>query len=104
MSYTLMFVLALSLTPAVLQKAASGASPQTTAQVRPLVHFEIINMSGRSREARIGDAVIPLPVAERVALQVPAGKAVRIVSDTNENVLRIITVSGFDEGRLFPVV
>lgn len=105
MNCALMFVLVFSLASTGLQKAASETSPQaTTARARHLVHIEIINMSGQSREARIGNAVIPLPVAQRVALQVPTGRAIRIMSNTNRNLLRVITVSVFDEGRLFPVV
>jgi hypothetical protein len=105
MNYALAFVLAFSLASTGSLKPTSNTSSQVKmAQSRPLVHFEIVNMSGQSREAYIGDAVIPLPVAQRVALQVPAGNSVKIMSNTNQSVMRVITISAIDEGHILPVV
>ena len=105
MNYALAFVLAFALAPTGSFKPASTTPSQvTTAQSRPLIHFDLINMSGQSREAHIGDAVIPLPVAQRVALQVPVGKSVTIMSNTNQSVMQVIAITAIDEGHLFPVV
>ena len=105
MKYALAFVLAFSLTHTGSLKPASTTSSQVeTAQSRRLIRFEIINMSGQSREAHIGDTVIPLPVAQRVALQAPVGKSVKIMSNTNRSVVQVIVISAIDEGHLLPVV
>lgn len=105
MNHVLTFVLAFSLaSTGSLNCVSRTASKATKAESLPLIHFEIINMSGQSREAHVGDAIVPLPVAQRVALQVPAGKSVTIMSNTNSRVTRVITISATDEGHLFPVV
>jgi hypothetical protein len=105
MKHALTFVLAFSLASIGSLSPASKTSSQVkTAQSRPLVRFEIINMSGQSREAHIGDTVIPLPVAQRVVLQAPVGKSVKIMSNTNERVMQVIVISTTDEGHLLPVV
>jgi hypothetical protein len=106
MNYALTFVLAFALALTDSLKPASTTSSQaTTAQSHPLlVRFQIINMSGKSREAHIGDAVIPLPVAQRVALQVRAGNSVKIMSNTNRSVMQVIVISAIDEGHLLPVI
>lgn len=105
MNYALTFVLAFSLASTGSLKPASKTSSEVkTAQSRPLIHFEIINMSGQSREAHVGETVIPLPVAQRVALQTPAGTSVKIMSNTNQSVTRVITISAIDEGHLLPIV
>jgi hypothetical protein len=105
MKHALVFVLAFSLAHTGSLKPASTTSSQVkTAQSRPLVRFEIINMSGQSREAHIGDTVIPLPVAQRVALQAPVGKSVKIMSNTNRSVMHVIVISAIDEGHLLPAV
>jgi hypothetical protein len=105
MNYPLALVLAFSLASTGSLKPASKTSSQVKrTQSRPLIHFEIINMSGQSREAHIGDTLIPLPVAQRIALQTPAGESVKIVSNTNETIMRVITISAIDEGHLLPVV
>lgn len=104
MNYALTFVLAFALAPLRSFMVAPTTSRQTGAtQSRSLVHFTIINMSGKSREAHIRDTVVPLPVAERVALQVYLGESVKIMSDTNQSVMRVITISAADEGHVFPV-
>ena len=105
MKYALAFVLAFSLAHTGSLEAASTISSQVkTAQLRPLIRFEIINMSGQPREAHIGDTVIPLPVAQRVALQAPVGVSVEIMSNTNRSVMQVIVISAIDEGHLLPVV
>jgi hypothetical protein len=105
MNYVLASVLAFSLAHNGSLKSASTTSSQVkTAQSRAPIRFEIINMSGKSREAHIGDTVIPLPVAERVALQAPVGKSIKIMSNTNQRVMHVIVISAIDEGHLFPVI
>jgi len=105
MQYALAFLLAFSLThQGAFSMASTLLSPSKTAQSRPLIHFEIINMSGKSREAHLGNTVIPLPVAQRVALQIPAGKSVKIMSNTNTKIMQVMVISAIDEGRLFPVI
>jgi hypothetical protein len=105
MKHALAFVLAFSLAHTGSLKPASTTSSQVkTAQSCALVRFEIINMSGQSREAHIGDTVIPLPVAQRVALQAPVGKSVKIMSNTNRSVMHVIVISAIDEGHLLPVI
>jgi hypothetical protein len=104
MHYALMFVLAFSLAPFGSFTLAPTTPTQAGAtQSHHLIHFTIINMSGKSREAHVRDTVVPLPVAERVALQVYLGEPVKIVSNTNQNVMRVITISATDEGHLFPI-
>jgi len=80
---------------------AINAKPRATQQ--HLVHIVMINMSGKSREARVGDTVVPLPVAERVALQVPQGDNIKITSSTDRTIARVITTASTDEGRTIPV-
>ena len=105
MKYTLAFVLAFSRAHTGSLKPASTTSSQLkTEQSSPLIRFEIINMSGQSREAHIGDTVIPLPTAQRVALQAPVGKSVKIMSNTSRSVMQVIVISAIDEGHLLPVV
>ena len=105
MNFALTFVLAFSLASTGSLKPASTTSSQAApAQSRPLIRFEIINMSGQSREAHIGDTVVPLPVGQRVALQTPIGKPVKIMSNTDRSVVRVIVISAIDEGHLLPVV
>ena len=105
MKHALAFVLAFSLAnTGSLKHAPTTSSQVKTAQSRALIRFEIINMSGQSREAHIGDTVIPLPVAQRVALQAPIGTSVKIMSNTNRSVMRVIVISTIDEGHLLPVI
>jgi hypothetical protein len=68
-----------------------------------LVRFQIVNMSGKSREAHVGDIVITLPVAQPVALQVLPGHCIEVSSKTSRNLNRLITVTALDEGRIIPV-
>jgi hypothetical protein len=105
MNYALAFVLAYSLANTGSLKPASTTSSRVkTAQSRALIRFDIINMSGQSREAHVGDTVIPLPVAQRVALQAPVGKSIKIMSNTNRNVMQVIVISAIDAGHLLPVI
>lgn len=105
MKHALAFVLAFSLAHTGSLKPASTTSWQVkTGQSRPLVRFEIINMCGQSRKAHIGDTVITLPVAQRVALQAPVGKSPKLMSNTNRSVMQVIVISTIDEGHLLPVV
>jgi hypothetical protein len=78
-----------------------NAKPRATQQ--HLVHIVMINMSGKSREAHVRDTVVPLPVAERVALQVPPGENIKITSNTDRTIARVITAASTDEGRTIPV-
>ena len=68
-----------------------------------LVHIVMINMSGKSREVQVGDTVVPLPVAQRVALQVPRGESVKITSTTDRTIARVIVATATDEGRTIPI-
>ena len=105
MTYALAFILAFSLGQmGALKPASTPSSPSKSAQSRRLIRFEIINMSGQSREAHIGDNVIPLPVAQRVVLQAPAGGTVKIMSNANRHVMHVIVISASDDGRLLPVI
>jgi hypothetical protein len=80
---------------------AINAKPKATQQ--PLVYMVMINMSGKSREAHVRDTVVPLPVAERVALQVPQGESIKITSDTDRTIARVITAASTDNGRTIPI-
>jgi hypothetical protein len=79
------------------------ANAKPTASRQPLVRLVMVNMSGKSREARVGESVVPLPVAQRVALQVPKGECIKITSSTDQTVARVITAAPTDEGRTIPV-
>jgi hypothetical protein len=105
MTYALAFVLVFSLAhTGSLRPASTTPSQVKTVQSRPFIRFEIINMSGQPREAHLGDTVIPLPVAQRIALQAPVGKSVKIMSNTDRKVMQVIVISAMDEGHLLPVV
>ena len=67
------------------------------------VHFVIINLSGKSRQAHLRNAVITLPVAKRVPLEAPSGSSLEITSDTNQHVERVIPIASTDEGRIIPI-
>jgi hypothetical protein len=81
-----------------------ASNTQEQGQGKPrLVRFSVINMSGKSREARIHRAFVTLPVAEAVTLQAFPGEAVTITSDTNQKISRTIVISSSDEGHLYPI-
>ena len=81
-----------------------ASTTQEQGQGKPrLVRFSVINMSGKSREARIHHALVTLPVAEPVTLQAFPGEVVNITSDTNQKISRTIVVSASDEGHLYPI-
>ncbi len=104
MNYMLPFVLAFSLAPIGSFTLAPTTSSQAGAtQPHHLIHFTIINMSGKAREAHVRDIIVPLPVAERVALQVSLGASVKITSNTDQHVMRVIPTSAADEGHLIPI-
>jgi hypothetical protein len=101
MNPLLLFVLAIVTAPMASLQAGLVASKKVEAP--RLVHVVMINLSGSSREARVRDQVVPLPVSERVALQVPAGVAVQITSDSDGRVARAIVLSTSDEGHVFAI-
>lgn len=74
---------------------------RTTQQHR--IHLELINMSGKSREAHLRQTVVELPVAHRVQLLVRDGESIRITSRTDQKVARMITAASADDGRVIPV-
>ena len=89
---------------------SSGSSRPAQASVVPvqgakvqLVHFSIINMSGKLREVHVRGSVISLPIAKAVVFQAPAGECVRVLSSTDSKFLKEIVVSSRDEGRVLPV-
>jgi hypothetical protein len=67
------------------------------------VHFVIINLSGKSRQAHLRNAVVTLPVAERIPLEAPSGSRLEITSDTNQHIERVIAIASTDEGRIIPI-
>ena len=81
---------------------ASTAKRQGQGQPR-LVRFSVINMSGKSREARIDHVIVTLPVAKPVTLQAFPGEVVTITSDTNQKISRTIVISASNEGHLYPI-
>ena len=50
------------------------ANAKPTPTHKSFVYVEMINMSGLPREAHVRNVVVPLPVAQRVALQVFQGE------------------------------
>ncbi len=80
---------------------ATNAKPRATQQ--DVEHIVLVNMSGKAREAHVGDAVIALPVAERVALQVHPGEKITITSSTDRTIVRVITPVAKDDGRTISV-
>ncbi len=98
-AFALLFSL---LCPTTSPSFASITQEQGQGKPRP-IRFSVINMSGKSREARIHHAFVTLPVAEPVTLQAFPGEAVTITSDTNQKISRTIVISASDEGRLYPI-
>jgi len=82
---------------------AQATTPKPTPTHQPLLHVVVINMSGKAREAHVGNTVVPLPVAERVALQIPQGASIQITSSTDRNFTRVFTPALADDGRTIPV-
>jgi hypothetical protein len=82
---------------------AQAANAKPRASQQHLVHVVMINMSGKSREAHVRDTVVLLPVAQRVALQVPQGECIKITSSTDQTIARVITAASTDNGRTIPV-
>ena len=82
---------------------AQAVNAKPKARQEPMVHMVIINMSGKSREARVRDMAVPLPVAQRVLLEVPRGGSITIASETDSRVARVITATSGDDGRVITV-
>lgn len=82
---------------------AQGLKVNPEASQPPLVRVVLINMSGKSREARVGDTVVSLPVAQRVVLQLQQGQCIKIASMTNRAIARVITVTSTENGRVIPI-
>lgn len=102
MNRTLSFMLALAVVvPGSLQKA--NATSQAHKGKTHLVHFVVINMSGAAREVHYRGDTVPLPIAVRVPLQVPAGDSMEITSNTNDKVQDVIAIAATDEGRTIPI-
>ena len=102
--YVLSMVVAISfaVTGPVTRGSMRGLQAKDT-RSQQLVRFVVVNMSGSDREVQAGDTVVALPVAMRVALQVPAGVAIRITSRTDQSLRRVMVISATDEGRVVPV-
>ena len=102
MNRALSFVLALAVVlPGSLQEAY--ATSQAQKGKTHLVHFVVINMSGAAREVHHRRDAIPLPIAIRVPLQVPAGDSIEITSNTNDKVEDVVAITETDEGRTIPM-
>ena len=82
---------------------AGLAQAKTPVSREKVVRIVVINMSGKAREARVRDAVVVLPVAQRVALEVPVGARIKITSDADRAVGLVITAAATDEGRTIPI-
>jgi len=102
MNRALSFILALAVVlPGSLQKAT--ATSQAQKGKTHLVHFVVINMSGRAREVHHRSDTVPLPIAIRVPLQVPAGDSIEITSNTDNKVEDVVAITETDEGRTIPI-
>ena len=102
MNRMLSFILALAVAlPGSLPKA--NAIPQSQKGKSHLVHFVVINMSGAAREVYHRGDRVPLPIAVRISLQVPAGDSIEITSNTNDKVEDVIAIATTDEGRTIPI-
>ena len=104
MNHALAFVLASTfLTIGSFQSSPIADPPANAPGLPHLVRVSIINMSGKNREARLRNVAVPLPVAQRVTLQVLAGSSITITSDTDQHVSHVIVVAAPDEGHLYPI-
>ena len=98
------FFFILALTVAVLGSLQrTNATPQSQKGKSHLVHFVVINMSGAAREVHHRRDTVPLPIAVRVPLQVPAGDSIEITGNTDNKVEDVIAISATDEGRTIPI-
>jgi hypothetical protein len=83
---------------------ASGLVAQKAPQPAPeSVHVVLVNMSGNSREVKIGRSVVSLPVGQRVPLTVHRGEPIAVMSATDTKVDWKILVQSVDDGRVIPV-
>jgi hypothetical protein len=103
--FSMVLILSVSFMNGVCQARSTNSNPNPSPSVtqQHLVRIVMINMSGKSREVHLRDTVITLPVAERVALQVPQGESIKITSSTDRRVARVIAVASTDAGRTIPV-
>jgi hypothetical protein len=102
MNRALSFILALAVVvPGSLQKA--NATSQAQKGRTHLIHFVVINMSGAAREVHHRRDTVPLPIAIRVPLQVPAGDSIEITSNTDNKVEDVVAIRETDEGRTIPI-
>jgi hypothetical protein len=83
---------------AILLALSLFAAPQ-----HALVHFVVINMSGTAREVHHRGEAVPLPIAASIALQIPAGDSIEIISTMDSKVRKVITIAGKDEGHTIPI-
>jgi len=96
-AFTLLLALSFMFpTSRAMQEASHPEKPK-------LVHLVVINMSGSSRVLHHGNDIVPLPVATRVPIQIPAGDWIRITSETNSRVKVTIAVQNSDEGQILPI-
>jgi hypothetical protein len=115
--FSMVLILSVAFMNGVCQARSTNSNPNSNPNSSPnssptsnprmtqqhLVRIVMINMSGKSREVHLRDTVITLPVAERVALQVPQGESIKITSSTDRRVARVIAVASTDAGRTIPV-
>ncbi|SEG31752.1 hypothetical protein SAMN05421819_2478 [Bryocella elongata] len=92
-------VMASVASPVLAEGIPQGPLPGRAMPIRVV----LVNMSGKSREAHLGHAVVALPVAEKVVLQVMPGEKVTITSATDRHVDKVMMVSAVDGGRVIPV-
>jgi hypothetical protein len=102
MNSRLGFILALALSGTAGLRSADAA-PQCPKSPCSVVHFVVVNMSGAARGLHHRGDVIPLPIAQRVALQVPAGDSIQITSETDSRLRDVITIAATDEGRTLAI-
>lgn len=86
--------------PCAVAGACAGSMPIQDAR---LFRVTMINMSGKRREAVVRKALIDLPVAQRVSLQVHAGEIIRVTSDADSKIDTRFLVNKGDAGRLIAV-
>ena len=68
-----------------------------------LLRITVINLSGKNREAVVRNAVIDLPVATPVVLQMHAGEAFQVRSDTDSKFRESRVITESDQTRIIAV-
>jgi hypothetical protein len=76
--------------------------PSKYSNIEP-IRVVIISMSGRSREAHVGQDVVALPVGQRITLQVRIGHTVRFASNTESHFSSAMTITDADAGRIVTI-